>query len=76
MAESQVNYENTVLLGTTIKLPTYAEQAAIASILSDMDAEITTLETKLIKARQVKQGMIQELLTGNIRLIQPGNSDA
>ena len=76
MAESQVNYENTVLLGTPIKLPTYAEQAAIASILSDMDAEITTLETKLIKARQVKQGMIQELLTGNIRLIQPGNSDA
>ena len=45
------------------------EQTAIATILSDMDAEIAALETKLAKARQVKQGMMQELLTGNIRLI-------
>ena len=49
--------------------PTIAEQTAIATILSDMDAEIAALETKLAKARQVKQGMMQELLTGNIRLI-------
>ena len=42
---------------------------AHATILSDMDAEIAALETKLAKARQVKQGMMQELLTGNIRLI-------
>jgi len=34
-----------------------------------MDAEITALETKLEKARQIKQGMMQELLTGNIRLL-------
>lgn len=45
------------------------EQAAIASILSDMDAELATLETKLAKARQIKQGMMQELLTGRIRLV-------
>ena len=41
----------------------------IAEILSDMDAEITALEGKLTKARQVKQGMMQELLTGRIRVI-------
>ncbi len=45
------------------------EQRAIASILSDMDAEIAALEAKLAKARQLKQGMMQELLTGRIRLI-------
>jgi type I restriction enzyme S subunit len=45
------------------------EQTAIAEILSDMDAEIEALENKLAKARQIKQGMMQELLTGRIRLI-------
>ena len=49
--------------------PTLAEQTAIAEILSDMDAEITALEGKLSKARQVKAGMMSELLTGRIRLI-------
>jgi len=34
-----------------------------------MDREITALESKLVKARQVKQGMMQELLTGRIRLV-------
>ncbi len=45
------------------------EQAAIATVLSDMDAEITALEGKLAKARAIKQGMMQELLTGRIRLV-------
>lgn len=49
--------------------PTKAEQTAIAQILTDMDAEITELESKLAKARAVKQGMMQQLLTGKIRLI-------
>ena len=49
--------------------PMVAEQQAIATILSDMDAELTALEAKLTKARQIKQGMMQELLTGRIRLI-------
>ena len=49
--------------------PTLGEQAAIAAILTDMDAEIAELESKLAKARQVKQGMMQELLTGRIRLV-------
>lgn len=49
--------------------PSLAEQEAIATILSDMDAEIAALEAKLAKARQLKQGMMQELLTGRIRLV-------
>jgi type I restriction enzyme S subunit len=49
--------------------PNLNEQAAIAAILSDMEAEIEELEAKLAKARQVKEGMLQELLTGRIRLV-------
>jgi type I restriction enzyme S subunit len=49
--------------------PSIVEQTAIAEILSDMDAEIAALEAKLAKARQIKQGMMQELLTGRIRLL-------
>ena len=52
-----------------IRVPSVEEQSAIATILSDMDAEIAALEAKLAKARQIKQGMMQELLTGRIRLI-------
>jgi type I restriction enzyme S subunit len=53
-----------------IGLPSeYEEQVAIATILSDMDAEIDAMEAKLAKTRQVKQGMMQELLTGRIRLV-------
>ena len=44
------------------------EQTAIATILSDMDNEIQTLEQRLAKTRQIKQGMMQELLTGRTRL--------
>jgi type I restriction enzyme S subunit len=52
-----------------IRMPSIAEQTAIAEILSDMDAEISALEEKLVKARQVKAGMMSELLTGKIRLV-------
>ena len=53
-----------------LPLPTtLAEQTAIATVFSDMDSEIVALETKLAKARQIKQGMMQELLTGRIRLV-------
>ena len=48
--------------------PINAEQSTIATIISDMDAEIATLDSKLAKAHQIKQGMMQELLTGRIRL--------
>lgn len=49
--------------------PTKEEQTAIAIVLSDMDTEIATLETKLAKYRQLKTGMMQQLLTGKIRLV-------
>lgn len=52
-----------------ILLPKKAEQVAIATVLSNMDAEIEALEQKLEKYRQVKQGMMQQLLTGKIRLV-------
>jgi type I restriction enzyme S subunit len=45
------------------------EQAAIATVLSDMDAEIAALEARLAKTRALKQGMMQELLTGRTRLV-------
>ncbi|MBF4343737.1 restriction endonuclease subunit S, partial [Vibrio anguillarum] len=51
--------------------PSKEEQSAIATILSDMDAEIQALEQRLGKTRQIKQGMMQELLTGKTRLIKP-----
>jgi len=50
-------------------LPPLPEQQAIVTIFSDMDAEIAALEQKRDKTRALKQGMIQELLTGRIRLV-------
>lgn len=49
--------------------PSPDEQTAIAAALSEMDSEIAALDTKLNKTRQLKQGMMQELLTGRIRLV-------
>ncbi len=52
-----------------MSLPSKNEQTAIATILSDMDEEIQALEQRLSKTRQIKQGMMQELLTGRTRLV-------
>ena len=49
-------------------LPPPSEQKAIASILSDMDTEIAAIEQRRNKTRDLKQAMMQELLTGRIRL--------
>lgn len=54
-----------------IDLPPLSEQRAIATVLSDMDAEIAALERRLDKTRAIKQGMMQQLLTGSIRLPIP-----
>lgn len=54
-----------------ISFPRLNEQQAIAEILSDMDAEISALEQRLEKAKAIKQGMMQQLLTGRIRLVEP-----
>ena len=52
-----------------LRLPGLEEQRAIATVISDMDAEIAALEEKLAKARALKQGMMQALLTGEVRLV-------
>ena len=52
-----------------IQIPSLSEQTRIATVLSDMDAELEALGQKLNKARQIKQGMMQELLTGRVRLV-------
>lgn len=66
---AQLNFGPSHVAKVDISLPALPEQSAIASVLSDIDTEITMLETKLSKARQIKQGLMQELLTGRIRLV-------
>lgn len=66
---TQSNLNAGMVRGFQLCLPPLPEQTAIAAILSDMDAEIAALEEKLAKARQVKQGMMQMLLTGKVRLV-------
>ena len=58
-----------VIENIDVIIPELREQVAIASILCDIDNEIESLEQKLEKTRQVKQGMMQQLLTGKIRLV-------
>ncbi|AJA69886.1 Restriction endonuclease S [Myroides sp. A21] len=53
----------------SFNIPSLPEQERIATILSDMDREIALLEEQLAKAKQIKQGMMQELLTGRVRLV-------
>jgi len=52
-----------------LPIPTYAEQTAIATALSDMDTELAALQQRRDKTRALKQGMMQELLTGRTRLL-------
>jgi len=66
---TRYNIAKSAFLKLEISLPSEQEQTAIATVLSDMDAELAALEVKLAKARSLKQGMMQELLTGRIRLV-------
>jgi len=50
-------------------LPPLEEQSAIATVLSDMDAELEALAARRAKTALLKQGMMQELLTGRTRLV-------
>ncbi|MFZ4263828.1 restriction endonuclease subunit S [Sphingobacterium sp. HJSM2_6] len=65
----QPNLSGGILKMIEIPFPSLSEQERIATILSDMDAEIEALEQQLGKARHIKQGMMQELLTGRTRLV-------
>lgn len=71
MAESQVNFENEALLNAPIRIPDIAEQIAISEVISDMDTEIAAIEQRRDKTKAIKQGMMQSLLTGRVRLVKP-----
>ncbi len=58
-----------------IACPDFSEQTAIATVLSDMDAEIAALEARRDKTRALKQGMMQQLLTGRVRLMTISDSN-
>lgn len=58
----------------TLMLPSVEEQDEVARILWDMDEEVKALGLRLNKTRQIKQGMMQELLTGKTRLVKPESS--
>ena len=62
-------YNSIVKSASFYRPPSLEEQKAIAQILTDMDSEIEQLESKKVKYQDIKQGMMQELLTGKIRLI-------
>jgi type I restriction enzyme, S subunit len=59
-----------------MRLPPVPEQSAIAAVLSDMDAELAALEARREKTRDLKQAMMQELLTGKARLVPAGVAHA
>lgn len=67
--DAVVHISATSLSNVVITIPPLAEQAAIAQVLSDMDAELAVLEVRREKTRELKQAMMQELLTGRIRMI-------
>ena len=83
------DYINNLLAGSSINnlrpssieslefpMPLLPEQTAIATVLSNMDAEIAALEQRRAKTKHIKQAMMQELLTGKTRLVSPGGSNA
>jgi type I restriction enzyme S subunit len=72
VGSTQVHITNTAFKRAQIPLPPFAEQEAIATALSDVDALLTALDTLIAKKRLIKQGAMQELLTGKKRL--PGFS--
>jgi type I restriction enzyme S subunit len=58
----------------TLPVPSIAEQTAIAEVLSQMDAELVALEQRREKTSALKQGMMQELLTGRTRLTKESHA--
>lgn len=73
LAQGATRYNMSKSQFRTLKLwiPLFDEQTAIANVLSDMDAEIAALEHRREKTSALKQGMMQQLLTGRIRLVKP-----
>jgi type I restriction enzyme, S subunit len=69
--DAVVHISAAALAQVSLAVPSIEEQTAIASVLSDMDAEIAALEARRDKTRAIKQGMMQQLLTGRVRLVKP-----
>ena len=67
---TRYNMSKNQFLALELSIPAYDEQHAITSVLSDVDAEITALERRKDKTIAIKQGMMQQLLTGRIRLVK------
>lgn len=65
----QANIGTTDIKKALVPLPSQKEQTAIANVLSDMDTELDALQQRLAKTQHIKQGMMQELLTGKTRLV-------
>ena len=68
---TRYNMSKGQFMALTLPLPQPDEQTAIATVLSDMDDEIAALERRRDKSRAIKQGMMQQLLTGRVRLVTP-----
>ena len=66
---TRYNLSKVALLESSLRLPLRDEQTAVATVLSDMDAELSALEARRTKTRLLEQAMMQELLTGRTRLV-------
>jgi type I restriction enzyme S subunit len=66
---TQANLNKGIVADFKISLPAFEEQISIAAVLVEMDTELVALESRLTKTRELKQGMMQELLTGRTRLV-------
>lgn len=73
---TRYNLSKVALLKSPLRLPSLPEQVAIATVLTDMDADLAALAQRLAKTRNIKQGMMQELLTGKTRIVSEGASHA
>jgi type I restriction enzyme S subunit len=69
--DAVVHISATALGQVSVRLPETGEQSAIAAVLSDIDGGIAALEARRDKTRAIKQGMMQQLLTGRVRLVAP-----
>jgi type I restriction enzyme, S subunit len=69
VGQTMASLNTKILNDTIIEFPSLPEQRAISTVLGDIDAEIVALEQKRDKNKALKQGMMQELLTGRIRLV-------
>lgn len=67
--DAVVHISAAALGSVTVRMPPLDEQVAIGAVLADMDTELAALEARREKTRQLKQGMMQALLTGRIRLV-------